>query len=125
MLRSTSIILSALIVILSTDFEQILRSPVLIEHYLEHRRSTPQLEVLDFLTLHYGAACDSDDDQSADESLPYKSPMTDGIWNMTSAFLPTVSVQSKLDTYRILYTPRWQLHFSDSPCQDIFEPPRS
>ncbi len=59
----------------ATDFAQLLRFPLLIEHYFEHKTKNPQLSVIEFLEIHYnGDHLENhphDDDYDEDQKLPF------------------------------------------------------
>lgn len=59
----------------TTEFSQLLRFPLLVEHYFEHKQKTPEMTVIDFLALHYeGNHLENhphDDDYDQDQQLPF------------------------------------------------------
>jgi len=59
----------------ATEVVQLLRFPLLIEHYFEHKAKSPQLSVLEFLKIHYnGDHLENhphDDDFEEDQKLPF------------------------------------------------------
>ena len=64
-----SILLISIYLISFTEVHQLLKMPVLVEHFIEHRQLTNDLTFFEFLSLHYNSevAHDSDDMQ-----LPFK-----------------------------------------------------
>ena len=56
-----------------TELPQLLKLPVLVEHYLEHRHEDHQLSFLHFLSLHYFNGDPHDADYARDMQLPFKS----------------------------------------------------
>lgn len=57
----------------NTEFFQLLKLPVLFEHYYEHRNETHEISFLDFLYNHYALSDDGDNDMKQDIKLPFKS----------------------------------------------------
>ncbi len=58
----------------TTELHQLLKLPVLIEHFSEHKELNPNISFFDFLSMHYAATEDHDgDSNSTDEELPFKS----------------------------------------------------
>lgn len=59
----------------ATEISQLLRFPLLIEHYFEHKVKNPSLSVVDFLNVHYsGYHLENhphDDDYEKDQKLPF------------------------------------------------------
>lgn len=56
----------------STQFNQLLKLPKLVEHYLEHKSENKTLSVWQFLYLHYGQGEVHDKDYEEDMKLPFK-----------------------------------------------------
>lgn len=59
----------------TTELIQLLKMPVLVEHFAEHKAKNPGITILDFVTLHYnGDHLDNhpdDDDYDQDKNLPF------------------------------------------------------
>lgn len=59
----------------ATEIAQLLRFPLLIEHYFEHKAKNPAMSVVDFLEIHYnGDHLENhphDDDYEEDQKLPF------------------------------------------------------
>ncbi|MCS6929144.1 MAG: hypothetical protein NZM43_06565 [Saprospiraceae bacterium] len=56
-----------------TPAAEVLKLPVLIEHYLEHRAEAPDMSFWEYLTLHYFSGIEYDADYARDLQLPFKS----------------------------------------------------
>jgi hypothetical protein len=54
----------------TTELYQLLKLPVLIEHYKEHKAQNTEMSFIDFLSLHYNQEFAHDD---TDNKLPFKS----------------------------------------------------
>ena len=53
-------------------FEQLLKVPVLIEHYVEHQDQNSNLAFTDYLAMHYWGKDINDKDDARDKELPFK-----------------------------------------------------
>lgn len=68
----TAILLLWVFVFSSTEFGQLLKLPVLISHYTEHRHQNTQLTFGEFLFMHYAQGNIFDSDFGTDMKLPFK-----------------------------------------------------
>lgn len=66
-------VLFSSIVLLSTELNQLLKLPFLIEHYLEHKNQTKDLTFFKFLVMHYFEHDVNVSDYERDMKLPFKS----------------------------------------------------
>ena len=66
-------ILFLVAVLYQTSFSQLLRVPMLVVHYIEHRDLNNTITFIDFLSMHYGGEDMNDDDDDRDKQLPFKS----------------------------------------------------
>ena len=57
----------------STELRQLLKFPLLIQHYTEHKEQNNNLGLLQFLAMHYNDEGIIDLDYSKDQQLPFKS----------------------------------------------------
>jgi hypothetical protein len=57
----------------STELRQLLKFPLLIQHYAEHKEQNNNLGLLQFLAMHYNDEGIIDLDYSKDQQLPFKS----------------------------------------------------
>jgi hypothetical protein len=72
----------------STELRQLLKFPLLIQHYAEHKEQNNNLSLLQFLAMHYNDEDIIDLDYSKDQQLPFKSQ--DGYTGtLLSVFEPT------------------------------------
>jgi hypothetical protein len=51
----------------------LVKLPVLVEHFVEHREKNRNLSFLDFLGMHYSQQNEKDGDYDRDMQLPFKS----------------------------------------------------
>ena len=58
----------------STELNQLLKLPVLHEHFKEHHAEDNSLSMMDFILMHYSSNDVNKSDQDEDMKLPFKSP---------------------------------------------------
>lgn len=105
-----------------TEAGQILRLPLLVEHYFDHSEKKAENSLIDFLKSHYLYHHADDGDENEDNNLPFKT-LNYGIVSLS--FLPSVIFDI---TYPCLPATDYPLHtvpflFSD-PLFGVFHPPR-
>lgn len=75
MRRVLAILFLSVYLISTTELGQLLKFPMLVEHYFEHKEKNPQMTVVEFLALHYeGNHLENhpkDDDYEQDKKLPF------------------------------------------------------
>lgn len=57
----------------STELIQLLKLPVLVDHYIEHRQKDRDISLFSFLHMHYAEGDVQDADHDKDMKLPFKS----------------------------------------------------
>jgi hypothetical protein len=60
----------------ATELHQLLRLPLLIQHYFEHVNEDTSMTVADFFDMHYAHGIVYDDDFEDDMKLPFKAHET-------------------------------------------------
>ena len=73
MRRVLAILFLSVYLISTTEFGQLLKFPMLVEHYFEHKEKNSQITVIEFLALHY-------------EGITSKTIRTMAITSMTSNY---------------------------------------
>ena len=70
-----------------TELNQLVKLPLLVEHFIEHKEKDGNLSLIAFLNMHYSQTDVQDNDHDKDMQLPFKSH--DGCINsITIAFIP-------------------------------------
>lgn len=72
MRKAGVIILTALFLLSNTEFHELLKLPLLVVHYIEHKTETPDITIAQFFDIHYNSET-KDDDYKRDAQLPFKS----------------------------------------------------
>ncbi len=105
----------------NTEFHELLRTPVLIDHYNQHKLLVKDISFWDFLVMHYktGAAHDADDNH-----LPFKDPGH----SFTAATLALPIYKIVLKETVVLVEPDHSYPYTEtfiaSHLSKIFQPPR-
>lgn len=70
MRQKIALFLTVLFLISTTELGQVLKFPLLIEHYVEHTSNNPELSLWGFLQIHYSESHKEEGDPT-DEKLPF------------------------------------------------------
>ncbi len=87
MKKYVSIVLLFFYVFSMTEVHQLLKAPILVEHYLEHKSEDKSLTLISFLEMHYLNGFTKDADYEKDMKLPFKTTQ-DNCFNAV-VLLPT------------------------------------
>ena len=71
--KYAAIFLVFVYLISATEFSQLLRIPLLLKHFTEHKMELSELSVSGFLSMHYFNGNPHDKDFEQDMQLPFKS----------------------------------------------------
>lgn len=75
----------------TTELSQLLKMPLLVEHFVEHREENSHLTVWRFLYMHYSAGDVHDADYARDMQLPFKTH-ENCVASIINVFLPSHKV---------------------------------
>ena len=125
--RALPIFLLSVYLISLTELNQLVKIPLLVKHFVEHKEKDNSLSFLGFLDMHYAHGDVKDGDYDEDMKLPFKSH--DGCINSHSmAFNPnnfgelsTKPVYSESKTYSIYK----ESFLKSSYLSFIWQPPKS
>ena len=70
MKKWVSILLLSLYLVSTTELNQLLKLPILVEHYIEHKGLNPEMTFTEFLKIHYDHPV-KDSDYKTDQKLPF------------------------------------------------------
>lgn len=124
MKKQISILLLSIYFISTTELYQLLKLPILIEHYAEHKAQNSELTFMDFLSLHYNQEFDHD---TNDKKLPFKSHESN-ISSSIVAFIsqPILVSFSKPIDYKVRIESTFHnVIFSSTVISTIWQPPRA
>jgi hypothetical protein len=107
---------------LFTEFDEVFRLPILVEHFIEHREKVPEISFLQFLAMHYKTDVAHD---ATDMELPFKDCSN-------SVAIPSFALPEQKVCLSAEIPAHTQVHFStyisfvsSSALDEIFQPPRA
>ena len=71
--RFVTFILLVVFLVASTELNQFLKLPLLVEHYNEHKDNDGKTDFISFLYIHYSGTHPDNGDSEKDAQLPFKS----------------------------------------------------
>lgn len=124
--KVNAIVLLSLYISVNTDVRDLVRVPVLFEHFSEHRQEDKDISFADFIIFHYFSGDIRDADFERDQQLPFKRTHCE----MTSATIAVPTENSPVIVCRAVgaleKTVRFTPFFSSSSARNpIWQPPRA
>lgn len=126
MKKTIAILFVSLYLFSTTQLSELLKIPIFVEHYIEHRHENAKITLWDFLWLHYANGNIHDADYDRDMQLPFKA-LTYPVVACLSFIIPTpISFTNPLNNNRV----EKQQAFYESPdyislyLSSIWQPPR-
>ena len=121
-MRKISTILLLLLFTAQTELGQLLKTPVMVQHYITHQQANGSLSLLDFLQEHYQPG-HQDGDIAADNELPFKSYNSQLLFQLYVPGAAMEAVGPRAKTFTIPFAelasrPLCQKSFA------VFHPPR-
>ncbi|MBK5279986.1 MAG: hypothetical protein JJE09_14095 [Bacteroidia bacterium] len=104
-----------------TEFSEVLRLPLLIEHFTEHKSKVDDLSFWQFLVMHYETDVAHDDQ---DMSLPFKDCNHSLTAQTVSLPSQKITLTELLEKTSIIHTSFYLLHEPKLLAGDIFQPPK-
>lgn len=125
MKRNIAIALTFVYLFTATELNQLWKLPIFISHFIEHRQESPDITLIDFVTLHYFSGDERDADYARDEQLPFRDDSECMIGSISSIVpsAASISYQSEI-LYLISFTPKTQDGKPSSSQASIWQPPR-
>lgn len=121
MLRFAAIGLFLLYLVSFTEFREVLRLPLLVEHYAEHKNQVAEMSFLEFLVMHYESDVAHDD---RDSRLPFKDCSHSFIGQVVMLPIQKISLTERLVINAITYQFFYLQHEPKLIAVDIFQPPK-
>lgn len=107
---------------------ELLKIPVMAEHYMTHRAEEPDMNLLNFLCIHYIHDTIQDADYDEDMKLPFKTMCTASI-SFIAIVYPLNIIEINIQKECLEYIqPKSFYHYSDyssSYLSSIWQPPRA
>lgn len=110
----------------ATELNQLLKTPLLIEHFITHEKENPKLSFIGFLKMHYFNGNPRDSDYDQDMRLPFKSHNTCvNLISLNPSFQDTGDYLIKLYSRKIklYYLP--EVNYSSTFLESIWQPPKN
>lgn len=107
----------------ATELEQLLRMPLLVQHYIQHRAENPQITIAGFLTIHYVEPQPFDSDYEEDMQLPFKQADEHCLsfsWQLPASFCYTLPAKPLQKSNHLVFNSRIAPSFYKA---SVFKPP--
>jgi len=104
-----------------TEFSEVLRLPLLLEHYTEHKSKVNDLSFWEFLVMHYETDVAHDD---TDMSLPFKGFDHSCFAQILVLPVQKIALTEHIEKTSVSYTFFYLLHEPQLLAGDIFQPPK-
>lgn len=92
----------------TTEAHELLKIPVVFQHFIEHQQEDPQISAIQFLQIHYLQGNVKDKDYDRDMQLPFKTA-GEFFSSSASAFVPFSSaIQIQYPSLPVIKV--WSLH---------------
>ena len=125
--RIIAIFFLSIYLISVTELNQLVKFPVLVEHFIEHKEKNHKLSLVDFLDMHYSQQHEKDADYDRDMQLPFKSH-DEFSATFLSAFLhnPSIELANKTaSTSSCEYSEYSDAFLGRTYLASIWQPPKS
>jgi hypothetical protein len=122
-----SIFFFSVYLLATTQLSELLKLPVLVQHYMEHKLENKSLSFIDFLEIHYAHGSPRDADYDKDMKLPFK---TIDNSNISSIHFYTPFPNFKqtpivyLQNRKLLFS-EYAFTYSSTFLSSIWQPPKS
>ena len=109
----------------TTELHQLLKAPVLIEHFIEHKEENKGITLWHFLYVHYALGDVKDSDYEKDMKLPFKTHHS-CVSSFSNVYLPAVklSIEKPLQFIKEENPAKNDQFLLTSFLSNIWQPPR-
>lgn len=108
-----------------TEFSQLLRFPILVAHFVEHKHEDKNISFGEFLLIHYVAEYGYGEDYEQDTQLPFKTVNGNAV--QLIAFVPFLNPCLKVKpiyTKARKYNPYRERFIDNAYLSSIWQPPK-
>lgn len=128
MKKLTAIFFLAVYLFATTDAYQLLKLPVVFQHFAEHRAEDKSISFLAFLDIHYMHGSPKDADYDKDMQLPFKKACPDCVSCIAAAAFVPLTTSLSIDKHFVqrkqeLVFPQDQT-LTSSYLASIWQPPK-
>ena len=126
MKKTISILLLAIYLFSATQLSELLKLPLLVEHYMEHKQENKDLSFIGFLEIHYAQGSPKDADYDKDMKLPFKT-IANSSFTSIYLFTPTPDKQNLIICLKNNkeHFSDYSFTFSSAFLSSIWQPPKS
>ncbi len=127
MKKASAILLFTIYFLSSTEAHQLLKLPVIFQHFQEHKKESKSITLLQFLDMHYMHGSPRDADYERDMQLPFKT-FGDCVSVIANAYVP---VTFQIVQPRLIELPAKKIFIPQDRfthaayCCNIWQPPKS
>lgn len=121
------IFLFGLYFLASTEAHQLLKVPMLVKHFMQHKKEDSKITLVAFLKMHYAQTTIFDDDYAQDMQLPFKVHSEDFCLSVMPT-LPTPKFEMEIVSTPVVKQSIPLMNdvtYSFLSTQDIFQPPKA
>ncbi|MDZ4716692.1 MAG: hypothetical protein SH819_14595 [Cytophagales bacterium] len=122
MKRTASIGFLLLYLVMFTEVREVLRLPILVQHFVEHRAQLPSMSFLQFLAMHYETDAPHD---STDMELPFKDYSNSVTAPAFALINQKVLLSTDLPEQGSVFFAAYFSFVPLSELNEIFQPPRA
>ena len=125
MKKLISVAILSLYLISATEFYQLLKLPMLIEHFIQHKKENKTITLFSFLQMHYIGPNVKDADYEQDMKLPFKTHSENAHLSIL-ALVPQKSASVLKKTYfePRIFLVQEELFLTSSYPSGIWQPPK-
>lgn len=127
MKKGAAIFFFSLYLLSATEAHQLLKLPIVFQHFKEHKQEDKKITLLQFFAIHYLHGSPKDKDYERDMQLPFKTS-GDCLSSVAPAFVPSVN---EISFDKPIELPEKKKNFpqnqfsSSSYLSSIWQPPKS
>jgi len=121
MLRFATISLLLIYLVSFTEFKEVLRLPLLVQHYSEHKELVIEMSFFEFLAMHYKTDLAHDDH---DNQLPFKDCNHSFIGQIVMLPIQKMALVERVETNSTSYQFFYLQHEPKLITAEIFQPPK-
>jgi len=124
--KAVAIFLMALYLLGTTEAGQVLKLPLLVEHYIKHKGESPGITIASFFRMHYVDPQPYDADYRQDMELPFKTCLY--FFTLTPPSILPILPQLSFKVPTQVPVKRKIINDEIPPCllsHSIFQPPRA
>jgi hypothetical protein len=123
--KKAAYIFLAIYLLGATELSQLLKIPLLIEHYTEHKLDNGNLSLLSFMYMHYVGDDGDTTDEQKDQNLPFKSAhfqmQNTVVFSLFKYELPKIFVNMNRSVWPVMQSNS----LSTIALGSLFRPPRA